>query len=137
MPPEAASTGDLVEIDNLVAFQSRWFDTGEFFPPEFMHYELEVEVGGIPMTFSDDQTLFPGSLLAGEGQPIVFRDAPGNVLVQTQVEFRSRTENGVLYPIMGARTVRDDHDAVYAQQRRAGLKVRIGRQSHTPESPEA
>ena len=56
-----------------MGFQSRWLDTGELFSPDFLYYFLEAEVDGVPVTYSDDQTRFPGTCLAGPGEPLVLQ----------------------------------------------------------------
>ena len=66
-------TGELTEIDTQVGFQSRWYSTGKFLPPNFLRYRLDVEIDGVPMTYSDDQVNFPHAHLAGPGEPVVFR----------------------------------------------------------------
>jgi hypothetical protein len=54
-PPAALeNVGELTERDAVTAVRSRWYQTGEIFPPTFDRYEIEAVVDGHAMTFSDD-----------------------------------------------------------------------------------
>ncbi len=61
------SIAGLVDRDPVVASQSLWIGTQQLFPPEFLRYELDAIVDGVPITYSDDPTV---GVLATDGQPV-------------------------------------------------------------------
>ena len=54
--PTAENVGTLPvgHEDDLVGLQSKWYPTNEAFAPEFLRYEIEATVDGMPVVFSDD-----------------------------------------------------------------------------------
>jgi hypothetical protein len=45
------------ETDPVTGVQSLWYSTERLFPPEYIRYEIEAVVGGVPRVFSDDAAI--------------------------------------------------------------------------------
>ena len=55
----------LTELDDTVAFRTKFYSTGLLFGPEFARYEIHATVNGVPMVFSDDPSV--STIPAGPG----------------------------------------------------------------------
>jgi hypothetical protein len=61
VPPATPNNiGVLQEQDLVTGVRSNWYRTRQFFPPDFLRYEIEAMVGGFPVTYTDA----PGGILA-------------------------------------------------------------------------
>ena len=81
-PHVPAGSGEVAEIQEdwpLVAFQSLWYETGGVFAPQlFLRYEIEAEVDGTPVTYSDDPSV---GILAQHGStPLAFHVQGGDIV---------------------------------------------------------
>ena len=68
---------DLTDTDDQTSFLSRWYFTNQLLGPEFLRYEIEAEVDGVPMVFSDDP-----STPANNAGPATFANSPINATWQ-------------------------------------------------------
>lgn len=64
--------GPLTDTDVIVGSQSKFYTTGQLFPPTFVRYELQIENNGSLQIYSDDATWLGGQHqgLAGVGSPV-------------------------------------------------------------------
>jgi hypothetical protein len=72
-PPVASI--DPTDFDNDVAIRSTWYPASLLFPPDFVRYEIEAVVDGVPVLYSDDpNTSDPAfvGLAHGPTSPIQF-----------------------------------------------------------------
>lgn len=66
--PIADNVAPLQEQDELAAMQSRFYDTRLSSGPTYLRYEIEAEVGGVPVRLSDDPAV--SFVAAGPGAPL-------------------------------------------------------------------
>ena len=66
--PIAENVAPLQEQDELAAMQSRFYDTRLVPGPTYQRYEIEAEIGGAPVLFSDDPAV--SFVAAGPGSPL-------------------------------------------------------------------
>jgi hypothetical protein len=70
--------------DLVTGAQSLWYRTDRLFPPEYVRYVIEAEVGGVRRVFSDDP---------GRGVPAVLGQSPIAFFLQSaQVDSRSEPD---------------------------------------------
>lgn len=69
------NVGRLVDYDVRVTSQSKVYNSGLSFSPHFLRYEIEADVGGRKVLYSDDPTLTHPNFVgpASAGQPVQFR----------------------------------------------------------------
>ena len=81
-PATAENVGTLVDSDNFVGDQSKFYSTRQVFAPQFLRYELQVMENGNPVLYSDDPAWKPGlnmGLANGPGLPVQFYVQGGEV----------------------------------------------------------
>ncbi len=68
---EPQMVGDLTDTDSTSGFITKWYTTRLIFPPNYVRYEIDAEVNGQTVIYSDDPTLV-GSRYAklGAGEAI-------------------------------------------------------------------
>ena len=108
IPPATAKNVDVLrDRDLVVGARSLWYSTRQAFPPAWLRYVVEAEVGGIPRTFSDDpaQGTYAGY---GSGEPITVlvqgvtvSPAAGTVLSGSERAWRDRVGPGVGQSLAG------------------------------------
>src|SRR5690606_11707119 len=91
---DPSMVGPLTDTDDRSGFVTRWYATGQIFAPLFLRYEVDAEVDGVPVVFSDDPTRGVWAPL-GAGTPIEIMFQAGDVdprdgtLVGPPTEWRS------------------------------------------------
>lgn len=68
-PATSQNVGKLADSDIVTGQQSLWYPSRQVFPPQWLRYEIEAEIDGRKVLFSDDPKRGP---LATDGQPIRF-----------------------------------------------------------------
>ncbi len=71
------------DYSSLSSVWSTWYGTQTLFPPTYLYYVIRAKVDGVPVTFSDNPTKFPGARLAKTGEPVVFFIQSTNVDLKT------------------------------------------------------
>ncbi len=79
----ADNVGPLTETDDLVSFQSKFYDTQLLFGPEYVRYVIHATVNSQPVVYSDDPA-YGNPATAGAAIRVAFQcaqlDTSGNVL---------------------------------------------------------
>lgn len=85
--PSASTAAVLVESDDLAGVVSRVFDTGAMETPVYRRYEIDAEVDGVAVTFSDDPSIglqaIEGAALRFFVQGVALDPATGEISTET------------------------------------------------------
>ena len=78
---EPDMVGDLRDTDSTSGFTTKWYSTRLIFAPRYVRYEIDAEVNGVPVIFSDDPSLVGSryaKLGAGEAISVLFQSGAVN-----------------------------------------------------------